>query len=40
LQRQPVIDLARELLGWQPTISLQQGLEPTIADFRQRIINA
>jgi UDP-glucuronate decarboxylase len=34
LQRQPVIDLAREQLGWEPTISLDQGLEPTIAHFR------
>ena len=37
LQRQPVIDLAREVLGWEPHISLQQGLEPTIADFRKRV---
>ncbi len=37
LQRQPVIDLAREVLGWEPQISLQQGLEPTIADFRKRV---
>jgi UDP-glucuronate decarboxylase len=34
-QRQPVIDLAREQLGWQPTVPLEQGLEPTIAWFRQ-----
>jgi len=34
LQRQPVIDLAREQLGWEPTISLDQWLEPTIAHFR------
>ena len=31
---QPVIDLAREQLGWEPTVSLDQGLEPTIAHFR------
>jgi len=37
LQRQPVIDLAKQQLGWQPTITLQQGLEPTIADFRARL---
>jgi UDP-glucuronate decarboxylase len=37
LQRQPVIDLAREVLGWEPQISLQQGLEPTIVDFRKRV---
>jgi UDP-glucuronate decarboxylase len=37
LQRKPVIDLARESLGWQPFVSLDQGLEPTIEDFRQRL---
>jgi UDP-glucuronate decarboxylase len=37
LQRQPVIDLARRELDWEPTISLEQGLEPTIAFFRQRL---
>jgi len=37
LQRQPVIELAQQQLGWQPTISLQQGLEPTIAYFRERL---
>ncbi|MCT0223928.1 SDR family oxidoreductase [Synechococcus sp. CS-1328] len=36
-QRQPMIDRARELLGWEPTISLEQGLEPTIADFRRQL---
>ena len=35
LQRQPVIDLARQELGWEPTISLEQGLEPTIDWFRK-----
>jgi UDP-glucuronate decarboxylase len=37
LQRQPVIDLAMAELGWQPTVPLEQGLEPTIADFRRRL---
>ncbi|MFN9621170.1 MAG: UDP-glucuronic acid decarboxylase family protein [Synechococcaceae cyanobacterium] len=37
LQRQPVIDLARRELGWEPTVPLEQGLEPTIAYFRQRL---
>jgi UDP-glucuronate decarboxylase len=32
-QRQPDIRLAREALGWQPTIPLRQGLERTIAYF-------
>jgi UDP-glucuronate decarboxylase len=35
LQRQPVIDLARAELGWEPTVPLEQGLEPTIAYFRE-----
>ena len=33
-QRQPVIDMAREKLGWEPTISLDQGLPPTVDYFR------
>ena len=35
LQRQPVIALAQRELGWQPSFSLEQGLEPTIAYFQQ-----
>ena len=35
MQRQPVIDLAREQLKWQPTVSLEQGLDPTIDSFRK-----
>ena len=34
-QRRPSIDLARQQLGWQPTVSLEQGLEPTIDSFRK-----
>ena len=37
LQRQPVIALAEQELGWQPTIPLADGLERTIADFRKRL---
>ena len=37
LQRQPVIDLARHELGWEPKVSLEEGLEPTIAYFRERL---
>ncbi len=33
-QRQPVIELARRHLGWEPGISLDQGLPPTVAYFR------
>ncbi|MDX1606787.1 MAG: UDP-glucuronic acid decarboxylase family protein [Candidatus Competibacterales bacterium] len=36
-QRQPDITLARERLGWQPTIPLEQGLKPTIAWFESLI---
>ena len=35
-QRQPDISRAKNLLGWEPTISLEKGLELTIADFRER----
>ena len=34
LQRRPDITKARELLDWQPTIPLRQGLERTIDYFR------
>ena len=33
-QRQPVITRAKELLDWEPTVALEQGLERTIAFFR------
>jgi len=36
-QRQPNIDRARSLLGWEPRIVLREGLTKTIADFAQRI---
>ena len=34
-QRQPDIALAQSELGWQPQVSLDQGLEPTIAWFQE-----
>jgi UDP-glucuronate decarboxylase len=34
--RQPDISLARELLGWQPTISLDEGLKSSEKYFRSR----
>jgi len=37
LQRQPVIDLAQRELGWRPTVALDQGLDATIAYFREAI---
>ena len=33
-QRRPDIALAKERLGWIPTVPLRQGLEPTIGYFR------
>jgi UDP-glucuronate decarboxylase len=36
-QRQPNIERARELLSWQPTIQLHEGLERTVAYFAKRI---
>jgi UDP-glucuronate decarboxylase len=37
-QRRPDITLARDALGWEPRISLEDGLAPTIAYFRQLIL--
>ena len=37
LQRKPVIDLAKDKLGWAPKIPLEEGLEKTIAYFRGRL---
>jgi len=36
-RRRPDITKAKTLLGWQPTIPLQEGLKTTIADFRDRL---
>ena len=33
-QRRPDITLARDVLGWTPAITLDQGLGPTIEFFR------
>jgi dTDP-glucose 4,6-dehydratase len=35
LVRQPDITLARQLLGWEPTVALDEGLKRTIDYFRQ-----
>ena len=37
LQRQPIIDLARQELNWEPKISLEEGLQPTIDWFRKAL---
>ena len=34
-QRKPVIDLAREKLGWTPKVQLEEGVKKTIAYFRE-----
>jgi UDP-glucuronate decarboxylase len=36
-QRKPNIERAQELLGWNPTIPLREGLEKTVAYFRNRL---
>jgi UDP-glucuronate decarboxylase len=37
-QRQPDITLARKVLRWEPTVQLADGLERTIAYFRDRLL--
>ena len=39
-QRRPDISLAQDKLSWSPTISLQDGLAPTIAYFRKLLQTA
>ena len=34
LQRQPIIDLAKKELDWEPAIELEEGLKKTIAYFK------
>ncbi|XP_075087983.1 UDP-glucuronic acid decarboxylase 4-like [Nicotiana tabacum] len=36
-KRKPDITKAKQLLGWEPTVSLRQGLPMMVDDFRQRI---
>jgi UDP-glucuronate decarboxylase len=36
-QRQPDITKAKNLLGWEPKIALEEGLKLTIEDFRSRL---
>jgi len=37
MQRQPVIDKAREILNWKPSVSLKDGLIRTIAYFEEEL---
>ncbi|MBV8081977.1 MAG: SDR family oxidoreductase [Candidatus Eremiobacteraeota bacterium] len=39
-RRRPDISRARELLGWEPRVSLDEGLRATIEDFRTRATRA
>jgi UDP-glucuronate decarboxylase len=39
-QRQPDISRARELLGWEPKVGLDEGLDKTIAFFRSLLSSA
>jgi UDP-glucuronate decarboxylase len=36
-QRKPDITRARDWLGWEPGIQLAEGLEKTVAYFRERL---
>jgi dTDP-glucose 4,6-dehydratase len=36
-RRKPDISKARDILGWEPEIDLDEGLSRTIADFKQRL---
>jgi dTDP-glucose 4,6-dehydratase len=36
LQRRPDTTRARQLLGWEPTVGLREGVERTVADLRSR----
>jgi nucleoside-diphosphate-sugar epimerase len=35
--RQPDITVARQVLGWEPKVPLEQGLERTIGFFRTQL---
>jgi UDP-glucuronate decarboxylase len=37
IQRQPDIELAKEKLGWKPVVSLEEGLQKTIAYFKDKL---
>jgi UDP-glucuronate decarboxylase len=36
-QRKPQIDKASQILDWQPTVDLDEGLKKTLEDFRSRL---
>jgi UDP-glucuronate decarboxylase len=37
IQRQPNIDLAKGKIGWKPVVPLKEGLDKTIAYFREKL---
>lgn len=37
-KRKPDISKAKQLLGWEPTVSLREGLPLMVTDFRQRVL--
>ena len=38
VRRRPDISLAKKVLGWEPKISLEQGLQRTILYFKETLI--
>ena len=38
-KRKPDISKAKELLNWEPKVSLRDGLPLMVSDFRNRILN-
>jgi UDP-glucuronate decarboxylase len=36
-QRQPDITQAKEILGWEPTVPIEEGLKKTVAYFKEQI---
>ena len=36
-QRQPNIEKAKQILGWEPKVGLEEGLKETVAYFRRRL---
>ena len=36
-QRQPIIDKAQKVLGWEPSVPLREGLAKTIDYFRSQL---
>ena len=39
MQRQPIIELAKKELNWQPQIELESGLNQTINYFKEKLVS-